>query len=50
MFYKAIKEGLVDPARSVQIGIRTWNDDFLGVRILDAPSPRFSPGVKVSTP
>ncbi|MFM0362972.1 agmatinase [Paraburkholderia sediminicola] len=37
MFYKAIREGLIDPSRSVQIGIRTWNDDFMGVRILDAP-------------
>jgi len=37
MFYKAIKEGLIDPKRSVQIGIRTWNDDFMGVPILDAP-------------
>jgi agmatinase len=37
MFYKAIREGLIDPSRSVQVGIRTWNDDFMGVRILDAP-------------
>lgn len=37
MFYKAIKEGIIDPKRSVQIGIRTWNDDFMGVPILDAP-------------
>ncbi|WP_283147863.1 agmatinase [Silvimonas soli] len=37
MFYKAIREGLIDPARSVQVGIRTWNDDFMGVRVLDAP-------------
>jgi len=37
MFYKAIKEGLIDPQRSVQIGIRTWNDDFMGMHILDAP-------------
>jgi agmatinase len=36
MFYKAVKEGLIDPARSIQIGIRTWNDDFMGIRILDA--------------
>ncbi len=36
MFYKAVKEGLIDPKRSVQIGIRTWNDDFMGIRILDA--------------
>ncbi|WP_084688739.1 agmatinase [Paraburkholderia oxyphila] len=37
MFYKAIREGLIDPARSVQVGIRTWNSDFMGVRVLDAP-------------
>ena len=37
MFYKAIKEGLIDPKRSVQVGIRTWNDDFMGMQILDAP-------------
>ena len=36
MFYKAVKEGLVDPARSVQVGIRTVNDDTLGVNIIDA--------------
>lgn len=36
MFYKAVREGLIDPARSVQIGIRTWNDDFMGVEVIDA--------------
>lgn len=36
MFYKAVKEGIVDPQRSVQIGIRTFNDDFMGFNILDA--------------
>ena len=36
MFYKAVKEGLIDPARSVQVGIRTSNDDTLGVNIIDA--------------
>jgi len=36
MFYKAIKNGIVDPAKSVQVGIRTWNDDFMGTNILDA--------------
>lgn len=36
MFYKAVKEGLVDPARSVQVGIRTTNADTLGVNIIDA--------------
>ena len=37
MFYKAIKDGLIDLAKSVQVGIRTWNDDFMGVKVLDAP-------------
>jgi len=36
MFYKAVKAGLVDPARSVQVGIRTTNADTLGVNIIDA--------------
>lgn len=34
--YKAVKLGLVDPARSVQIGIRTECDDYLGIQYLDA--------------
>ncbi len=36
MFYKAVKLGLVDPVRSVQVGIRTDNPDPLGVQIIDA--------------
>lgn len=36
MFYKAVKSGVVDPATSVQIGIRTTNPDTLGVNIIDA--------------
>lgn len=36
MFYKAIRDGLIDPKHSVQIGIRTWNDNFLGMHIVDA--------------
>ncbi|WP_121063592.1 agmatinase [Chachezhania antarctica] len=36
MFYKAVKTGVVDPARSVQIGIRTHNPDPLGVHTIDA--------------
>lgn len=36
MFYKAVKSGIVDPARSVQIGIRTHNDDPLGICTIDA--------------
>jgi agmatinase len=38
MFYKAVKEGLIDPARSVQVGIRTVNEDPLGIEIIDAPT------------
>ena len=37
MFYQAVKGGTVVPARSVQVGIRTVNDDPLGVNIIDAP-------------
>ncbi|WP_299736337.1 agmatinase [uncultured Roseobacter sp.] len=36
MFYKAVKSGIVDPATSVQVGIRTTNADTLGVNIIDA--------------
>lgn len=36
MFYKAVKSGVVDPASSVQVGIRTTNEDTLGVNIIDA--------------
>ena len=36
MFWHAAKEGIVDVARSVQIGIRTHNEDRLGFTWLDA--------------
>ncbi len=36
MMYKAVKTGLVDPKTSVQIGIRTECDDYLGVQVIDA--------------
>ncbi len=36
MFYHAARLGLVDPARSVQIGLRTLNDETHGFNILDA--------------
>ncbi|MCC6915751.1 agmatinase [Nitrosomonas sp.] len=36
MFYKAVRDGLIDIKHSVQVGIRTWNDDFMGISILDA--------------
>jgi agmatinase len=34
--YKAVKLGLVDPKRSVQIGIRTDCDDYCGMEFIDA--------------
>jgi agmatinase len=37
MFWWAAKKGLVDPATSVQIGIRTTNPDTLGFNVIDAP-------------
>jgi len=36
MFYHAAKEGLVDDSRSVQIGLRTTNDEPMNFNILDA--------------
>lgn len=37
MFYKAVKNGLIDPSTSAQVGIRTWNSDFMGMNMLFAP-------------
>ena len=36
MAYKAVKTGLIDPAASVQVGIRTETDDYLGVTPIGA--------------
>ncbi len=36
MFRRAAEEGLIDPARSTQIGIRTTNDDAMGIRTFDS--------------
>jgi len=38
MFWAAAKEGLVDPGRSIQVGIRTAEGQDLGYEILDAPA------------
>ncbi|MDA0706693.1 MAG: agmatinase [Proteobacteria bacterium] len=37
MFYFAAKQGLLDPATSAQIGLRTSNPDTMGFNVLDAP-------------
>ncbi|MCY7313385.1 MAG: agmatinase [Pseudoxanthomonas sp.] len=36
MFFHAAKQGLVDPARSIQVGMRTHNADTHGYQVLDA--------------
>lgn len=36
MLYHAIREGLIVPERSVQVGIRTHNADPLGMNVIDA--------------
>jgi agmatinase len=36
MFFHALREGLLVPEHSVQIGIRTHNDETHGLRVLDA--------------
>jgi len=36
MFTKALRRGFIDASRSVQVGIRTWNEDFLGIEVLGA--------------
>ena len=36
MFYHAARDGIVDPERSVQVGLRTTNDETLGFEVLDA--------------
>jgi agmatinase len=37
MFFHALREGIVDPATSIQIGIRTTNESTHGVKIIHAP-------------
>ncbi len=36
MFWHAVQQGIVDDSRSVQVGLRTTNDDTLGFNVLDA--------------
>lgn len=37
MFWHAAREGLIDTGHSLQVGLRTHNDDTLGLSVLDAP-------------
>jgi agmatinase len=36
MFFHAAEQGIVDPPRSIQLGMRTHNDEDHGYRVLDA--------------
>lgn len=36
MFYKAVKNKLIVPEKSVQVGIRTYNDDFMGMNVISS--------------
>ena len=36
MFFHAVQEGVIDPSRSVQLGIRSANSETHGIEILDA--------------
>ncbi|MEM7295527.1 MAG: agmatinase [Pseudomonadota bacterium] len=47
MFYKAVKEGLIDPSRSVQLGIRTQNDYDAGLTVIDARRIHETPPAEV---
>ena len=35
MFWHALQEGIIDPARSIQVGLRTPNPDTHGIKIID---------------
>ncbi len=48
MFYKAVKEGIIDVAHSVQVGIRTVVEDNLGVPTLYAPDVHASPEAAIA--
>ena len=37
MFYEAVKDGLIDVAHSMQVGLRTHNDRDVGMQVLTAP-------------
>ncbi|MDH3294092.1 MAG: agmatinase [Acidimicrobiia bacterium] len=40
MFVYALREGLIDVDRTIQVGIRTHNPDTRGITIIDAPDMR----------
>lgn len=49
MFYHAVQEGLILPERSIQVGIRTTNDDTQGILVRDALTVHETPLVETIT-
>jgi agmatinase len=37
MFRRAVNDELIDPDTTIQVGVRTWNDDSMGLESVDAP-------------
>ncbi|MEM7242761.1 MAG: agmatinase [Pseudomonadota bacterium] len=37
MFARGVNEGIIDPSKSSQVGIRTWVDSDMGLQVLTAP-------------
>jgi len=48
MFFHALAEGILDPEHSVQIGLRTHNDETHGFQIIEAPEVHRSGPTKVA--
>jgi agmatinase len=48
MFFHALAEGILDPEHSVQIGVRTHNDESHGFQILHAPEVHRSSGEAIA--
>lgn len=48
MFYHAVKEGIIDPAHSIQVGLRTPNPETHGIQILDADHCLHTPASEVA--
>ena len=48
MFYKAAKDGIIDPAKSVQVGIRTTCEEDVGMTIIDARQVHMEGPVKTA--
>ena len=48
MFFRAVEEGVIDPARSVQVGIRSGNDETFGLTTIDADAVADHPPAAVA--